>query len=678
MSVKPVSSPVVPLPASAQARVVPTPVAAPTPAAPTTFEPASAAPVALGAPATAASDGTVTLGSRGPEVTRLKTLLRDAGFYNGVINDEMGSMGIEALKRAKQALQLTGPVDVAGPTTVAALERTVRRAGASQDFGAQLRSGELSKTPIYLAIGLAEGTIGADGRPTSAYFGHGDPGNGALNRGFGSYQVRQHPRGASLTAAEADRVQADRLAAQWPAVDQALTRAGIQPGPTRNLIAANALDGWNQAPATFGGRNGLLNPERLAELKRSIDGGKSPVDAIVDWRANSYREDNGTLNAPGLGNSLSRVRDDQRRRAEAVAQGLSLRGGSTPTTPATGTPSTGTPSTGTPTSPTAPIATRQLHSGATGDDVQSLQRALNQAGASPRLDEDGDFGPKTETAVRAFQQKFGLDVDGIAGPDTLTKLQSAVSPTAPSAQPPSTPGDAGAFNVQPGSRGPQVRALKEALKAAGYYDGVINDEMGPMGVEALKKAKAALRLGGPADVAGPTTMEALRRAASAPVAGAPIAISEQGRAQMSRLIEHARANHQGASRGDRFKFVWGYMTKSGYGKLDDWNDLPRMNGDLARGFPDYLNASQSHLDEAGLQRLDTATQPPITNPHDPRIPPGAVIVVAPGSTGTAHPTAGDIVVKGTQPGEFINDGPRMNYGTRDSWQGRILGVYVPR
>ncbi|MCU0701402.1 MAG: peptidoglycan-binding protein [Myxococcaceae bacterium] len=673
MSIKPVSSSTVPAPVAPRAAQPPTPVSSTAPSAPTRFEPASAAPVALEAAAVATSDGTVTLGSRGPAVTRLKTLLRDAGFYDGVINDEMGSMGVEALRRAKQALRLTGPVDVAGPTTVAALERTVRRAGASQDFGAQLRSNELSKTPIYLAIGLAEGTIGADGRPTSAYFGHGDPGNGALNRGFGSYQVRQHPRGASLTAAEADRVQADRLEAQWPAIDQALTRAGIQPGPTRNLIAANALDGWNQAPATFGGRNGLLNPERLAELQRSIASGKSPIEAIVDWRANSYREDNGVLNAPGLGNSLSRVREDQRRRAEAVAQGLSLRGGSTTTTPATGTPSAGAP-----TASATPIATRQLHSGVTGDDVQSLQRALNQAGASPRLEEDGDFGPKTETAVRRFQQTFGLDVDGIAGPETLAKLQSAVSPTARSPEQPTTTGQSIPFDVRPGSRGPQVRELKQALAAAGFYDGVINDEMGPMGVEALKKAKAALRLGGPPDVAGPTTMEALRRAAASPVAGSPNAISEQGQAQMRRLIEHARANHQGASLGDCFKFVWGYMTKSGYGKLDDWNDLPRMNGDLARGLPDYLNASPRHLEEAGLQRLDTATQPPITNPHDPRIPPGAVIVVAPGSTGTAHPTAGDIVVKGSQPGEFINDGPRMNYGTRDSWQGRILGVYVPR
>jgi hypothetical protein len=156
-----------------------------------------------------------------------------------------------------------------------------------------------------------------------------------------------------------------------------------------------------------------------------------------------------------------------------------------------------------------------------------------------------------------------------------------------------------------------------------------------------------------------------------------VSISARGQAQMQQLVQHARANHAGGSGGRCMEYVWRYMTTSGYGKLDQWGDLPRMNGALARGLPDYLNASAAHLKEAGLVRLDTALHPPIRNPHDQRIPAGAVIVVAPGSTGTSHPTAGDIVVKGTHPGEFINDGPRMNYGTPSGWQGRILGVYVP-
>ncbi|MBP7634407.1 hypothetical protein KBA41_09545 [Candidatus Ozemobacteraceae bacterium] len=94
-------------------------------------------------------------------------------------------------------------------------------------------------------------------------------------------------------------------------------------------------------------------------------------------------------------------------------------------------------------------------------------------------------------------------------------------------------------------------------------------------------------------------------------------------------------------------------------------------------FSDYLNGGQTRLDEAGLQRLDTTLKPPITNPHDPRIPDGAVIVVSAGSYGTRDPVAGDIVVK-AGPGHFINDGPNMDYGTKSSWYGKVMGVYVPK
>ncbi len=42
---------------------------------------------------------------------------------------------------------------------------------------------------------------------------------------------------------------------------------------------------------------------------------------------------------------------------------------------------------------------------------------------SPRLAEDGDYGPKTKTAVRAAQKKIGTTADGVYGPNTLSKLK---------------------------------------------------------------------------------------------------------------------------------------------------------------------------------------------------------------------------------------------------------------
>lgn len=164
---------------------------------------------------------------------------------------------------------------------------------------------------------------------------------------------------------------------------------------------------------------------------------------------------------------------------------------------------------------------------------------------------------------------------------------------------------------------------------------------------------------------------------NAPETSTSANVSEKGKAQMKAVVEYGKAHHEGGSNGFCYRAVWGYLTGSGYGKLNSWWDLPDMPSGEARNFAEYMNSSQSHLDQAGLQRLDTTLVPPITNPHDPRIPVGAVVVVAAGSYGTSHATAGDIVIKAGE-SHFINDGPNMDYGTRDSWYGYLLGVYIPK
>lgn len=58
--------------------------------------------------------------------------------------------------------------------------------------------------------------------------------------------------------------------------------------------------------------------------------------------------------------------------------------------------------------------------GAIGAPVANLQRQLIAAGF--KLPADGWFGPSTEAAVRALQQRAGLVADGVAGPKTLAAL----------------------------------------------------------------------------------------------------------------------------------------------------------------------------------------------------------------------------------------------------------------
>jgi peptidoglycan hydrolase-like protein with peptidoglycan-binding domain len=108
--------------------------------------------------------------------------------------------------------------------------------------------------------------------------------------------------------------------------------------------------------------------------------------------------------------------------------------------------------------------------------------------------------------VKDFQQRHNLPPDGIVGPLTREALRKGTSST-PSAGPVENGEYKSSFEIKPGSKGPEVERLKKALKDAGFYNGAINQEMGPMGVEALKKAKETLKLGGAPDVAGEFTLK---------------------------------------------------------------------------------------------------------------------------------------------------------------------------
>jgi GH24 family phage-related lysozyme (muramidase) len=52
-----------------------------------------------------------------------------------------------------------------------------------------------------------------------------------------------------------------------------------------------------------------------------------------------------------------------------------------------------------------------------------VQQALNQLGATPRLDEDGDFGAKTRAMVRRFQSENGLPPTGLADRATIGEIE---------------------------------------------------------------------------------------------------------------------------------------------------------------------------------------------------------------------------------------------------------------
>jgi peptidoglycan hydrolase-like protein with peptidoglycan-binding domain len=120
-----------------------------------------------------------------------------------------------------------------------------------------------------------------------------------------------------------------------------------------------------------------------------------------------------------------------------------------------------------------------IASGATGDPVRQLQRALRRI-PNPGSLVDGVFGPKTETAVKEFQQGAGLVADGVVGPLTwaahpdgspMPTLQEGWSgDVVRSLQQVLTTGASGQWNTSPGaidgSFGPNTKASVKAVNRA--------------------------------------------------------------------------------------------------------------------------------------------------------------------------------------------------------------------
>ena len=75
----------------------------------------------------------------------------------------------------------------------------------------------------------------------------------------------------------------------------------------------------------------------------------------------------------------------------------------------------------------AVLTERTLRKGDSGDDVKVLQQQLLDLGFDPN-GVDGRFGPGTERALKAFQSRAGITVDGLAGGQTQAAIASMGSP----------------------------------------------------------------------------------------------------------------------------------------------------------------------------------------------------------------------------------------------------------
>ena len=190
--------------------------------------------------------------------------------------------------------------------------------------------------------------------------------------------------------------------------------------------------------------------------------------------------------------------------------------------PATTVPSPVVLPTPTPTS-VAPAPLR-LQYGDTGTQVGEVQARLFALGYLANNVVDFKYGYETYTAVRAFQKRNALQMDGIVGPLTWAKLFSstavpAVTPAPPApvtTAPVTTAPDAATFRLQYGYTGDQVAQLQTQLVALGYLPaGSVDSSFGYATYLAVREFQKvnSLQVDG---VVGPLTWAALFGAGALP------------------------------------------------------------------------------------------------------------------------------------------------------------------
>lgn len=159
-----------------------------------------------------------------------------------------------------------------------------------------------------------------------------------------------------------------------------------------------------------------------------------------------------------------------------------------------------------------------LRPGHRGGYVQRLQWALNKVGnVTPKVALDGVYGAMTTRAVRAFQTRQGLTVDGIAGAATKGRLDQLLDLIYPD-------GDDGGGNapgllqpvarITPVRRGNPLRLwssgtrAKLVLRRLGVPHGELSHKLTPAAVTAVKEFQRSKGL--QADgVVGPVTWRAM-------------------------------------------------------------------------------------------------------------------------------------------------------------------------
>lgn len=136
--------------------------------------------------------------------------------------------------------------------------------------------------------------------------------------------------------------------------------------------------------------------------------------------------------------------------------------------------------------------THPLRIGARGSAITQLQQFLSAIGHDVGS-ADGVFGPKTLAGIRQFQERQGLNPDGVVG----SRTRSAISRLA-AALPAAAVLDKSGRVLRPGARGTDVKQLQQVLALAGHDPGGADGILGPKTKAAIEtfQAETGLKVDG--------------------------------------------------------------------------------------------------------------------------------------------------------------------------------------
>lgn len=192
-------------------------------------------------------------------------------------------------------------------------------------------------------------------------------------------------------------------------------------------------------------------------------------------------------------------------------------------------------------------STPTLSRGASGSAVSELQTLLKSKGISVSV--DGDFGPKTQAAVKQFQNAKGLTADGIVGPKTWAALKAT------STTPPSTGSTSSTPTLRQGDLGGDVVKLQNALAKHGFSAGAADGNFGPATRSSVVQFQRAKGLSADG-VVGAATWKALNAAPSTTPTGPVTSPGANGSRQ--KILDIARGEigttESGTNRGEMMKY----------------------------------------------------------------------------------------------------------------------------